>query len=109
MGRLPSVAYLMPAEREAVDACIRSNGYAGLDRMRDQLKEAGIVIGRSPLHRYVQRLKASDATTPFDGAACVVVIMDRAAGTVRSLAIDASADQIAAAIRGINPAGSSGC
>ncbi|WP_200225585.1 phage protein Gp27 family protein [Rubrivivax gelatinosus] len=103
MSRKSSILYLSREDHVKVDACVRRHRFVNYSGMQAELRAAGIDVSRSALHRYVQKVQAGDAAPPVASAACVVVIVERASGAVRSLTTEASGEQIEAAIRSLNP------
>lgn len=101
MGRIFSIHYLEPEQHAKVDACLRRHRFANLDAMLAELQADGISISRSALHRYARDLKARDVEQVGTADNTVVVIMERASGTVRTITTAASGAAIAALIEKI--------
>jgi hypothetical protein len=92
------VFYLPENQSSCVDATIRAHRYTGVERIRAELASAGVAIKKSALHRYMQKLKASDQLHHGTPDNTVVVIVDRATGSTMSLTTTAAAEAVAAAI-----------
>ncbi|TXI16583.1 MAG: DUF3486 family protein [Roseateles sp.] len=98
MGRLQTFQLLTAEQNAAADTIIRAHRYMQIAVVRQKLADAGFVIGRSTLHRYMRQLKQRDLGCMPADARTLVTIVDRAAGHVVALATTASPEEVASLI-----------
>lgn len=95
MGRASTVKKMKPEHRIVVEDTIRKHNYLGLDEMVVELEKKGIMITRSTLHRYLQRLEAKDHLLAGPDEATIITIVERGTGEVRVIKTSASASILA--------------
>ncbi len=89
MGRVFKVNTLLSAEREQVEDVLRQYQYGQFGQASAALKELGLNISRSALHRYSKVLIQRDQQSAGQENVTVAVLIDRATGqTVMMLTPD---------------------
>ncbi|MEO6917646.1 MAG: phage protein Gp27 family protein [Collimonas sp.] len=91
--------YLTQEQQQAVDALLRQYKFCRYDEIVTQLREAGMTVSRSSLHRYAVELKKNDARRIVSPGATIVVLIDCLTGETKTTSVSISSEQILAAIQ----------
>jgi len=103
MGRIHTVNYLSPQQHATVDSCIRKHRFCNLDGILSELRESGIELARSSLHRYLRDMRSKDSLHTGTTDNTIVTIVERASGTTKTVSTGATAAAVVAMIEGSNP------
>ena len=102
MSRPHSVLGLSLQHHATVEACIRRSRYVDILGMVAELKDQGIVMSKSALHRYVVKLKARDGMHAGTSNDVVVVIVERSTGETTTMTTGASRAALVGLIEELN-------
>lgn len=98
MGRNSSVVLLEPEQQARVDALLRRYRYVRIDQANGELAESGIVLSRSSLHRYAQRLRLMDRVPVIGKGPIVVMILDQRSDVSTVVRTSVAASAVVSAI-----------
>ena len=85
MGRLSTIDLLPRPQKLFVESTIRTHRYHQIDCVQALIKEAGIVVSRSALHRYFQKLADRDARHRGNPDDLVIILVERSTGSTTTL------------------------
>jgi hypothetical protein len=100
MRRVSKIESLSVEHLVKVQRCIRAHRYQQVDMMLVDLSESGIQLSRSPLYRYVAKLRNMDAMVACGDEGTIITITERVSGKVMVVKSSASADAITSLIQG---------
>jgi len=109
MSRNSSVVLLEPEQQARVDALLRRYRYVRIDQANSELAETGILLSRSALHRYAQRLRSMDRVPVIGKGPIVVMILDQRSDVSTVVRTSVAASAVVSAISALespNPAAS---
>lgn len=98
MGRMCKIDQLPVEQGLVVKNVVRKHRYNQVDAMRAELDGLNITVSRSALHRFVLKLKHSDALCANPDEETIVTIVERSSGEVRVIKTSAKAEIVAAVI-----------